>query len=62
MIGASMSEEIAEKQLSGGYVELKYAVYWLVCVTGYESSVGDQDDPPLEKHGELQASRLRNGS
>jgi hypothetical protein len=38
--------------------ELESAAEWPVNVTRDESSMGDQDDLPLEKHEELQPSRL----
>jgi hypothetical protein len=39
-------------------MELESVAEWPVNVTGDEGSMGDQDDLPLEKHEELQLSRL----
>jgi hypothetical protein len=58
LTGVSLSEEVVEQQFSGETVELESAAEWPVSITRDERSMGDQDDLPIEKHEELQPSRL----
>jgi hypothetical protein len=58
LTGVSLSEEVVEQQFSKETVELESAAEWPVNVTRDESSMGDQDDLPIEQHEELQPSRL----
>jgi hypothetical protein len=60
LTGVSFSKEINEQQFGKESVELESATEWPVNVIGDERNMGDKDDLPLEKHEELQLSRLRN--
>jgi hypothetical protein len=58
LIGANLSEEVAEQQFSGEIAKLDSAIEWPVSVTRGESSMGDQGDLPVDPREELQPSRL----
>jgi hypothetical protein len=53
-----LSEEGVEQQFSGETSKLESVAEWPVNITRDESSVGGQDDLPIEKHEELQSNGL----
>jgi hypothetical protein len=58
LTGSILLEEVTEHQFSKEPTELESATEWPVIVTRDESSVGGQDDLPIEQHEELQLIRL----
>jgi ABC-type xylose transport system substrate-binding protein len=58
LVEGNLSKDMVEKQLNKEPVELESAAKWPVSVTEDESNMGYQDDLPLEKHEDLQPSRL----
>jgi hypothetical protein len=54
----NLSEEIVEQQLGKEPAELDFEKEWLVNVIGDEGSMGDHVGLLIDRHEELQSSRL----
>jgi hypothetical protein len=53
LTGVNLSKEVVEQKFSAKTIELESSTDWPISFTREESSMGDQDDLPIEWHEEL---------